>query len=731
MRTILIFCLSFISSLAISYAQDSNPCGDQSSLFATLGQGESTSIINTFGMRLVHPNDELNEAFYEDPSSLLGGLTAEGHSLEYIRTNTDAFDDEKAFTFYEQEVHGIRVIGGGVTVIHARSADLPDGPNGPCDNLITFFNPNLIDNLSPSNPSEYSMADVDAAEILEISLLDIKSVSKVYRKPTTEDCTYRLVADINYSSISGSPRNAVIDLQNLSIIYDEDAADFKEAPTDTYGTVNLDDRDKGPNSTELVSSDGRVLTYNLGGTPTVKNLSISQFIPLFIPTSPINDGWDESHAHISVYQAHYAVTTTIGIFDGLGIEFEEVHVAANMAGGNAKAMRDSDLEKAYIGFGNDSDGDIYSLIDITGHELSHVYLYDYLSPFGSFGKSLHEGISDIFGTYIESVFQGGEVDWVIGDDNPALGFRDLQNPAHDCFTDVQHLVNDVHTRAEPLGHWAYLVASEGEGNIPLLEVVQLLMNALNTAPFNADYPDLMAATMDIALLQYGVCSPEFRTISDAWHQICVPTPYPDTDDESLCNFTISGPSNFCEESPRQTFRITNGVPNALYRFYIVGRQSTEYTSECGMQGNSQEGCDILSLLSIPDFPYYPQTIKIVAYNISHGPAYQEENIVTIYDCDGQDPTCEEYYNIQGLQAPSGNLYAQGITMQDVLDDHTLETKLDGEISVFNISGQQVFRGDLSSLRNQGGMLRPGVYIINSRSKHASRLQHSYKLFIYD
>ena len=477
----------------------------------------------------------------------------------------------------------------------------------------------------------------------------------------------------------------------------------------------------------------------MGQSQSAKNVSVSNFTYGVnqIPTSPLGDEWDLQHGPAATYQAHFAVQTIVEYFEEhLGHEFQEIHVASNTSGARALALGASTEEIGYIVFGTSSSGTMATM-DIVGHELAHLFMFEFLdTQASSDARSLHEGLADMFGTYFEMLYQqeqGGTVDWVGGDDNTGYTTgRDLSNPKFNCFTDVEAMWDESHKRGQPLGHWFYLVCEEGTGSIAMEEVMHLLTNALSMVPSTADYEELMAATLDIALMQYGVCSPEFRTISNAWNQICVPTGYPTTTDESLCNFSITGPDLFCEEHPMQSFHVTNGVPGAIYRFYIVGQESTGYSSSCGMQGNSQEGCTTLALTGIPTFNYYPQKVKIVVYNLTYGPAYQEEKIVTIYDCDGDDPTCEEYYNPSiGRITSSETPISQGITMLDVLTDDSLEDELKGEISVCNANGQIVFVGIFSDLKSQNIALLPGVYFLNSTMSNPGEVVKPYKLVIYD
>ena len=239
MKNLLSLIFIFVVSITFVNGQDYVVCGDQSSLFATLRQGESTDPIQNFGKTLIYPNETLNATFYDDPSNLLGDLVDNGHALEYVRTKTDAFDEKKAFSTYEQTVQGVRVIGGGVNVVHERQVGTPDGPSGPCDGHIFFYRAGIVDDLSPSNPNEYSLSKSTAATILNVSESDIESVEKSYRKPLNDGCTYRLVADIQYTDTTKNEplRAAVIDLQSNLVVWNQPSSMLKTLLLKTMGLL--------------------------------------------------------------------------------------------------------------------------------------------------------------------------------------------------------------------------------------------------------------------------------------------------------------------------------------------------------------------------------------------------------------------------------------------------------------------------------------------------------------
>jgi len=244
-------------------------------------------------------------------------------------------------------------------------------------------------------------------------------------------------------------------------------------------------------------------------------------------------------------------------------------------------------------------------------------------------------------------------------------------------------------------------------------ILKIIMDALPLTPRNADYPELMESVMDVALQNFGFCSEEYLAFSNAWNEICVPTELP-VRDEPFCDFSLSGPSTFCEESPNQSFCVVGqgGIPSTRYRFYVLGRNDSGFDSGCGMSGNSQEvpGCNCLSLNQIPEFPYYPQTIKIVAYNLDNGREYEQVKTVTIYDCDGDDLTCEEYYNVEAMTIANDDP-TSFINATYASDMFSINLPDDATTLLSNPSGQVLYEGDSHEIRDFYGALPSGVYFL--------------------
>jgi Zn-dependent metalloprotease len=177
----------------------------------------------------------------------------------------------------------------------------------------------------------------------------------------------------------------------------------------------------------------------------------------------------------------------------------------------------------------------------------------------------------MLGTYIESVVQGGNIDWIIGDDLPtiaqAIG-RDLKNPQYNCFTDANaNAHGDEHTRSQPLGHWFYLLSQGGSNNgvlIPALGIkkaLQIVLESLNGIDPKGDYPQLREKTIVAVEKHFGPCSDEAIAVRNAWEAICIGK----AEVPENC-YTIRGISTVCEEGEDLSLCTIGGVAGGSFQW---------------------------------------------------------------------------------------------------------------------------------------------------------------------
>lgn len=183
------------------------------------------------------------------------------------------------------------------------------------------------------------------------------------------------------------------------------------------------------------------------------------------------------------------------------------------------------------------------------------------------------------------------------------------------------------------------------------ELMQIIVEALAAVEVsNPDYTHIMNRTIEIAENVYGTCSSQLQTIVSAWEQICVETNHLLADPDVNCASLLASVSNnaACEENNNFGVCLSDGtgLNYDLGSWNIVGRNSVYFESTAGMQGNAQQGGKWLNITHVPNMPYYPQEITVYYWHPDIGERISKR--ITIMDCDNDDPTCEDYYNLQGL-----------------------------------------------------------------------------------
>ena len=345
---------------------------------------------------------------------------------------------------------------------------------------------------------------------------------------------YQLVWEVRY--ISNGSKIGWIDA-NKGVLLGQQAAYYnlnKDGPTEDYDVQPMSCVEDGPVN-KLISDDNVVKTYDYDQA-SIWDVNIESYNSNLIPEIPTaQQAWSVNEADESVYQAHWMVNNVIQEYLSLGIEYKSVHVGSNCSpgasGANALALSGSTLDEAWILFSDNETAEASTLaeFDIVGHELAHVYLNEFLAYDSPGNGSLHEGISDMFGVYMEGVLSAG--DWVIGDDVPITN-RDLQNPNFTCFTDVENFFfGDCpycqHNRSTPLGYWFYLLVEGSASNsnivpIDIGQAIDVIIHSLEILNNRyADYPELRVATLSYLSSEYGYDSDIYKTVFTAWAEICV------------------------------------------------------------------------------------------------------------------------------------------------------------------------------------------------------------------
>lgn len=482
------------------------------------------------------------------------------------------------------------------------------------------------------------------------------------------------------------------------------------AETQNYGTRTLIDKSLGNGVTRLSSPDDniRIYDFNSFGGFLCQN---SSFDDSLIPTTTNGTEWPTSDASLGATQALYSATLINDIlFNDFDIEFDGLQIGVDCRFNNAGASgTPTSIPRVTIGL---IDGASLAVHDIIGHELGHIAIRPNLSSNGSQSGSLHEGIADMFGTYVEAVIQMGEneaPDWIIGDDvdgGEELFHRNLADTINNCFINLEDETSK-HLRSEPLGHWFYLL-SQGSLHVNPLGMKETLNLVLETLPHisstNSDYPELRDAMVTMVENTYGTCSTEAIAVTNAWHQICV-------GEASTC-FKIDGPEEVCEEDDFLQFYVTNPQPGTLYRWtfpieWTISNNSTQ-------QGNTITDT-YLRVVGLPQYDYYPQHFTVKVYSPLLGVSHTQTKQVTIIDCDGDDPTCFDYLENYAIIE---NRSSDELREDDIVN-----------ISIYNIYGQLIYQGLESNFSQKETEYTQGIYVFCYFNKYRELIKSEKRVLV--
>ena len=238
-----------------------------------------------------------------------------------------------------------------------------------------------------------------------------------------------------------------------------------------------------------------------------------------------------------------------------------------------------------------------------------------------------------------------------------------------------------------------------------------------------DYEPFMNKTLEAVDHLFGICSEKSIAVRRAWEEICLEV---DIENFDGCDIQLSGLTSgtqaICEED--NAFQIcavgndVNLIPYESFHWGIIGRNAINYTASSGSQvGTAIDGGSCLTINNIPEFPYYPQTVTI-RLNIDGYPSMTRRFIIN--DCDGDDPTCEEYHN---------DNFGNNGSQQDRISNSS--TKDDTIIRVYDIMGRLIFAGDESEMDRNIDRLERGSLYIYCYFDNLNRIIRTEKIFYVD
>lgn len=628
--------------------------------------------------RIILDSENASTLELDDISSLLGADPESSFSLTSERVSK--LTPNKVYYRYQQFHQGIHVDNGGYTILAA-----PPGAVGGCDQAGLYaISPAIATGINVNTTTAISQEEA-AASIGNNLVTNTSELSIVWG--LTEENTYHLTYKVDYVE-DDKPYRAWIDAHNSSILKKAELNAHLLAPTSHYCEQNLDDSPTSNGGRILQTQDGVLRTYDF---PNNSNTGIEDFLIELIPTT--NTGqWNDPSVRNDVYQSHFCASNIIPEFNGLinGIdEFTNVNIAVKQNFENAVAFGQSQMNDAYLIIGWIG-SETFGLNDVIGHELTHVFIGEYINNIGAEGgtRSLNEGVCDMFGTYLESLIQNNEdiectpdgLDWIMGDDVQTIAEfvnRDLENPLITTWEEAQEITNiDINKRSTLISHWFYLISegSNGIGGyyIPELGIERainiVLETLLNLNNRNADFPDFMEAVEQVVDMNWGRCSEESVSIRNAFRRIGL-------SNGEYCAY-VDIKHKYCEENDGLLLCVTGGFEDDHYRWYFPDGWTVPGSGNTNILNDSR----CLRVTDLPDYDYYPQNLTVRLYDVTNNNDLRYT--IRLEDCNGDDPTCHE-------------VELNTIPLSQTAEErgkNSSNQKLYSLLRVFDITGRKVYEG---------------------------------------
>ena len=297
-----------------------------------------------------------------------------------------------------------------------------------------------------------------------------------------------------------------------------------DGTTFNYGVRPMADSQNGI-VRSLRTADGSLNIYEGGPytEPLPTPIPANEWMIADIPTTTNNNTWD-FNATVNSRQTSFTANRCIPQFANAGINFGNVHISTNNSvGGFAYRGSSTADARVNIGIRCTTDNPV-SVYDIMAHELSHCYMMQFLQYTNpNANAALHEGIADIFGSYIEDFIQG--TDWVTGGDATCLAnIYNRDQTVQVCLSTIQG--SGQHQVGRVISHW-YFAISTGipADDIPAIGMqtgIEIVIEALNNLNNEfAGFAEMRTETIMAAELMFGICSDEYRAVVNAWDRVCV------------------------------------------------------------------------------------------------------------------------------------------------------------------------------------------------------------------
>lgn len=570
----------------------------------------------------------LNDSVFQNNDEVSVILNAYNNSpdvnYQFEGIEKSIVDDDRVIYRYSQYYQGVKVNDGGYSLVAISAAHaIPDGPPpGPGCSKVLSINPSIYSNLNlQAIPSLSKTKFTQKVKFKEKGKLEY--IEPVIYISKDDPCDYYYAYKAILTNNSGQ-HLTFFDSENGTLRHKQKLISHLNAPTQHYGVQPLMDTPSG-NGNVLISNN-RVRTYGplfLFGSQPDWSFNTQSVAFTNNPTQWPNMGSQSTH----LYQCHYIVSEIAPVFDQIGIVFDNIAVGSYHNYFNSSARTGPTLgNDAQIAIGRVSDP-LQSMahFDIVGHELTHSYIDRFMLSTDNDRGTIHEGVSDMIGTYVESLSPNQSLDWIGGDDvTTATIGRNLTNPVNNgCFSSFPPDW-DKHERSTSLSYWFYLISTGNVSNninIGIEKAATIVLDAIPMLNGNSTVQNFVDLTISSTRSLYGLCSPEHLAVTRAWNDVCIPVP--------SCDFSIEGPAYLCEENPIGGFDVSSIIPGAQYRWSYP----PNWILDAGETGGLHFG-PFLRVRSVPEYSSYPRSFTLNVYSPTLGTSARRR--IIIKDCDGED-----------------------------------------------------------------------------------------------
>lgn len=347
-----------------------------------------------------------------------------------------------------------------------------------------------------------------------------------------------------------------VDANNGQVIFTND----KIHTSNVQGTANTVYSGLRNIYTDSVSTNSFTLNQTVYGsginTYDMNNGTSYGASTLFFDT---DNNWNNINSQLDQYatDAHFGAEQTYDYFytkhgrnsinnNGFALN-SYVHYANNFV----NAFWDG--QRMTYGDGNGGSVSPLTSLDIAGHEIAHgLTTFSANLIYASESGALNESFSDIFGTAIEFYARPNNANWTIGEDI-GLIIRSMSNPLAygdpdtklgpqwktvvGCTPSQQNDNCGVHSNSGVQNKWFYLLTVGGSGTNGIGNSYSVQGLGIDTAAAiafrnltvylnqSSNFDDARYYSIQSAVDLYGPCSPQVKSVTDAWHAVGVGAAY--------------------------------------------------------------------------------------------------------------------------------------------------------------------------------------------------------------